>query len=95
MEYLIYIILKERTQYYIIWEPGECPAYYIAATVPCGSMFYILRVEVHVKMGFTKLELVQFFDRLTELVSEENKEKARVQIREFFLDFEKATNMEM
>ena len=41
-------------------------------------------------MGFTKLELVQFFDRLTELVSEENKEKARVQIREFFLDFEKS-----
>lgn len=40
-------------------------------------------------MGFTKLELVQFFDGLTELVSEENKEKARVQIREFFLDFEK------
>ncbi len=41
-------------------------------------------------MGFTKLELVQFFDRLTELVSEENKEKARVLIREFFLDFEKS-----
>lgn len=41
-------------------------------------------------MDFTKLELVQFFDRLTELVSEENKEKVRVQIREFFLDFEKS-----
>lgn len=46
-------------------------------------------------MGFTKLELVQFFDRLTELVSEENKEKARVQIREFFSILKKATNMEM
>ncbi len=40
-------------------------------------------------MGFTKLELIQFFDGLTELVSEENKEKARVLIREFFLGFEK------
>lgn len=41
-------------------------------------------------MGFTKLELVQFFDGLTELVSEENKEKARAQIRKFLLDFEKS-----
>lgn len=40
-------------------------------------------------MGFTKWELVQFFDGLTELVSEENKEKAKIQIRKFFLDFEK------
>lgn len=39
-------------------------------------------------MGFTKLELIQFFDGLTELVSEENKGKAKVQIRKFFLVFE-------
>lgn len=41
-------------------------------------------------MGFTKLELVQFFDGLTELVSEENRGKARVQIRKFLLSFEKS-----
>lgn len=46
-------------------------------------------------MGFTKLELVQFFDGLTELVSEENRGKARVQIRKFLLSFEKAINMRM
>lgn len=40
-------------------------------------------------MGFTKLELVQFFDGLTELVSEENRGKASVQIRKFLLEFEK------
>ncbi|MDE6252617.1 MAG: hypothetical protein K2M78_08265 [Lachnospiraceae bacterium] len=45
-------------------------------------------------MGFTKLELVQFFDGLTELVSEENKDKARVQIRDFFLDFENSYQYE-
>lgn len=46
-------------------------------------------------MGFTKLELVQFFDGLTELVSEENRGKARVQIRKFFLSLKRATNMKM
>ena len=45
-------------------------------------------------MGFTKWELVQFFDGLTELVSEENREKARVQIRKFMLDFEKSYQYE-
>ena len=45
-------------------------------------------------MGFTKLELVQFFDGLTELVSEENRGKARVQIRKFLLSFEKSYQYE-
>lgn len=45
-------------------------------------------------MGFTKLELVQFFDGLTELVSEENRGKARVQIRKFLLEFEKSYQYE-
>ena len=45
-------------------------------------------------MGFTKCELVQFFDGLTELVSEENRGKARVQIRKFLLDFEKSYQYE-
>ena len=40
-------------------------------------------------MGFTKLELVQFFDGLTELVSEENRGKSSVRIRKFLLEFEK------
>lgn len=45
-------------------------------------------------MGFTKSELIQFFDGLTELVSEENREKARVQIRKFLLSFEKSYQYE-
>ena len=45
-------------------------------------------------MGFTKLELVQFFDGLMELVSEENRGKARVQIRKFLLEFEKSYQYE-
>ena len=45
-------------------------------------------------MGFTKSELVQFFDGLTELVSEENRGKARVQIRKFLLSFEKSYQYE-
>ncbi len=45
-------------------------------------------------MGFTKWELVQFFDGLTELVSDENKGKARVQIRKFLLEFEKSYQYE-
>lgn len=45
-------------------------------------------------MGFTKLELVRFFDGLTELVSEENRGKARVQIRKFLLEFEKSYQYE-
>lgn len=39
-------------------------------------------------MGFTKRELIQFFDRLMELIGEENKRKAKVMIRRFMLDFE-------
>ena len=45
-------------------------------------------------MGFTKWELIQFFDGLIELVSEENREKARGQIRKFLLDFEKCYQYE-
>lgn len=45
-------------------------------------------------MGFTKWELVQFLDGLTELVSDENKGKARVQIRKFLLEFEKSYQYE-
>ena len=45
-------------------------------------------------MGFTKWELVQFFDGLTELVSDENKGKARVQIRKFLFEFEKSYQYE-
>ncbi len=39
-------------------------------------------------MGFTKGELIQFFDRLTELIDKENKRKAKVMVRRFMLDFE-------
>lgn len=37
---------------------------------------------------------IQFFDGLTELVSDENKGKARVQIRKFLLEFEKSYQYE-
>lgn len=40
-------------------------------------------------MGFTKSELVQFFDELTGLISEENQSEANLLIRGFILDFEK------
>ena len=37
-------------------------------------------------MGFTKSELVQFFDELTGLISEENQSEANLLIRGFVLD---------
>lgn len=40
------------------------------------------------------MELVQLFDGLTELVSEKNRGKARVQIRKFLLEFEKSYQYE-
>ena len=33
-------------------------------------------------MGFTKRELIEFFDSLTELVSKENRKEAEFQIQE-------------
>lgn len=41
-------------------------------------------------MGFTKRELVEFFDSLTELVSEENRKEAEFLIQTFIDDFEKS-----
>lgn len=41
-------------------------------------------------MGFTKRELVGFFDSLTELVSEENRKEAEFLIRTFMEGFEKS-----
>ncbi len=41
-------------------------------------------------MGFTKRELVQFFDELTGFISEEKQSEAKILIREFILDFEKS-----
>lgn len=78
-----------------IIEPGGCPAFYIFVrhgagyVIQINSEWKIAERKEYVKVGFTKWELVQFFDGLTELVSEENKEKAKIQIRKFFLDFEK------
>ena len=40
-------------------------------------------------MGFTKSELVRFFDELKGLISEENQSEANLMIRRFVLDFEK------
>lgn len=40
-------------------------------------------------MGFTKRELVQFFDELTGFISEEKQSKAKILIRGFILHFEK------
>lgn len=45
-------------------------------------------------MGFTKSELVQFFDELTALISEENQSEANLLIRRFVLDFEKSYKYE-
>ena len=45
-------------------------------------------------MGFTKSELVQFFDELTGLISEENQSEANLLIRGFVLDFEKSYKYE-
>ena len=45
-------------------------------------------------MGFTKSELVQFFDELTGLISEENQSEANLMIRRFVLDFEKSYKYE-
>ena len=41
-------------------------------------------------MGFTKRELIEFFDRLTGLVSEENRKEAEFQIQVFMDSFEKS-----
>lgn len=41
-------------------------------------------------MGFTKRELVEFFDSLTALVSEENRKEADFQIQVFMDRFEKS-----
>ncbi len=41
-------------------------------------------------MGFTKRELVGFFDSLTDLVSEENRKEAEFLIRTFMEGFEKS-----
>lgn len=41
-------------------------------------------------MGFTKRELVRFFDELTGLISEEKQSEAKILIRRFILDFEKS-----
>jgi hypothetical protein len=46
-------------------------------------------------MGFTKSELVQFFDELTGLISEENQSEANLLIRGLCLTLRKATNMKM
>ena len=46
-------------------------------------------------MGFTKLELVQFFDGLTELVSEENRGKPASRYGNFCLNLKSVTNMKM
>ena len=45
-------------------------------------------------MGFTKKELVQFFDELTGFISEEKQSKAKILIRGFILDFEKSYKYE-
>lgn len=45
-------------------------------------------------MGFTKKELVQFFDGLTGLISEENQSEAKIMVRRFILDFEKSYRYE-
>lgn len=45
-------------------------------------------------MGFTKRELVQFFDELTGFISEEKQSKAKILIRGFILDFEKSYKYE-
>ncbi len=41
-------------------------------------------------MGFTRQELIQFFDRLTELVSPENQNEAKVLTQMFISDFERS-----
>lgn len=41
-------------------------------------------------MGFTKRELIEFFNSLTELVSEENRKEAEFQIQVFMDSFEKS-----
>lgn len=41
-------------------------------------------------MGFTKRELVRFFDELTGLIGEEKQSEAKILIRRFILDFEKS-----
>lgn len=41
-------------------------------------------------MGFTKRELIEFFNSLTELVSEENQKEARFLIQTFMDGFEKS-----
>ena len=45
-------------------------------------------------MGFTKSELVQFFDELTGLINEENQSEANLLIRGFVLDLEKSYKYE-
>ncbi|MCD8380949.1 MAG: hypothetical protein LUC95_11695 [Lachnospiraceae bacterium] len=45
-------------------------------------------------MGFTKRELVRFFDGLTGLISEEKQSEAKILIRGFILDFEKSYKYE-
>lgn len=46
-------------------------------------------------MGFTKWELVQFFDGLMELVSEENREKPEYRYGNSCLTLKRVTNMKM
>lgn len=46
-------------------------------------------------MGFTKRELVEFFDSLTELVREENRKEAEFLIQTFMDSFEKSYPYEM
>lgn len=45
-------------------------------------------------MGFTKRELIEFFNSLTELVSEENQKEARFLIQTFIDGFEKSYQYE-
>ena len=45
-------------------------------------------------MGFIKKELIQYKEKLMELVSEENKTEAEVLIRSFMSDFEKSYGYE-
>lgn len=46
-------------------------------------------------MGFTKRELVEFFDSLTELVREENRKESEFLIQTFMDSFEKSYPYEM
>ncbi len=46
-------------------------------------------------MGFTKRELIGFFDSLTELVREENRKEAEFLIQTFMDNFEKSYQYEM